>query len=237
VESCFLHNRATMNFPDWVIRDFKSMFSQFSSSVTLNKFIVYSNLSYFEKYKEQSVLILGGGPSTLNLDLDNVEYDYLWSCNHFFLNSNLKSRKIDLVMLMAEVDPHNPALIEYRNHFKPYLGFEVHDRWASYKFDNYEKYFAMHTNFYSRLGVGVRMILFAAALGCKHIKFAGLDGYDSIYKGQHAFQPGKKTLPSSFSEELYQQQYNFFWDYCQHGFSNIVFENLGGGAKLHEKIR
>lgn len=236
MKKCFDHHRAITQFPNWVINDARILFKDFCPSVIATKEIVYSNKEDFKKYKGKKVLILGGGPSTLKINLEKQNYDYLWSCNHFFLSSALQNVKIDLAMLMAEVDPTREELIAYREKYKPYLGFEVHDKWFSNKFDNYDKYFFMHSRFYSRLGVGVRMILFAAALGAKQVSFSGLDGYKPIYDGNHAFQPGKNTLPSSFSEREYAEQYDYFWKYCQETFSETKFINLGEGHDLHKGI-
>ena len=44
--------------------------------------------------------------------------------------------KIDLAMLMGEPDLNSEEFISYRNKFQPYLGFEVHDRWFGYDFDD-----------------------------------------------------------------------------------------------------
>ena len=95
----------------------------------------------------------------------------------------------------------------------------------------------MHTQFYGKLGIGPRMILFAAALGCKEVKFAGLDGFKPIYKGEHAFEPGKKTLPSSFSEDVFEKQYEYFWKYAKDLYKQTAFINLGEGKELHNTVR
>ena len=233
---CYQHHRATEPFPNWVVRDCRLSFKKFVKSVVTSREIVYSDLSHFEEYKNKTVLIIGGGPSTNMLELDEIERDFTWSCNYFFKNEKLADTKIDLAMLMADVDLGDEGLKEYREKFKPFLGFEIHDKWLGYKFDDYENYFCMHPRFYGKLGVGPRMILFASVLGCKEIKFTGFDGYKPIYEGDHAFQPGKKTLPSSFSEELFKKQYEYFWVYVKESFET-VYINLGGGEEFHETGR
>ena len=184
----FDHHRAISPFPNWVIDDSRACFKQICTSLRTKNDIVFSNLEYFDSYEDKEVLVIGGGPSTNTLDLNEVERDFTWSCNHFYLNPKLREAKIDLAMLMGEPDLESKEFLEYREKHEPYLGFEVHDRWFGYKFDSYNKYFMMHTKFYSKLGIGVRMILFAAFLGCKTIKFVGLDGYKPIYDGNHAFE-------------------------------------------------
>jgi len=236
VYNVFHHHRATIPFPEWVIRDCKKSFKKFCTSVRASSDIVFSNLDYFSEYGGKTVLIIGGGPSTNNLDILNVETDYKWSCNHFYLNPKLCEMKIDLAMMMGEPDLSCERFKKYRNDFKPYLGFEVHDRWFSYNFDDYSKYFVMHTKFYSKLGIGARMILFASSIGCREVKFVGLDGYEPIYRGEHSFEPGKKTLPSVFDENLYDKQYEEFWRYAKEAFPNTKYTNLGGGEKFHNPI-
>tara|TARA_Y100001963_G_C6612112_1_gene367544 strand:- start:431 stop:673 length:243 start_codon:yes stop_codon:yes gene_type:complete len=78
------------------------------------------------------------------------------------------------------------------------------------------------------------MILHACHLGCNTVKFVGLDGYPPIYEGNHAHEPGKKLLPSSFTEELYDNQYKYFWQYTKENFPNVEFINLGYGQKFHK---
>ena len=234
MQSCFQHDRATEPFPQWVMRDFRLSFKKFCKSVQANSEIVYSDLDHFKEYEGKSVLIIGGGPSTNRLDYNSTKRDFTWACNHFYLNPRFDSIKVDLAMLMAEPNLESEEFIKYRDKFKPYLGFEVHPRWFEYEFDDYEKYFAMHTSFYARLGICPRMILFACLLGSKTVKFVGLDGYEPIYKGDHAHEPGKKNLPGIFTEELFDKQYDFFWKYTRTLFPDVEFINLGDGNKFHK---
>lgn len=234
--NCFDHHRATDTWPKWVIRDCRLSFSKFLTSIVTNGNIVYSNLDHFSGYRDKTVLLIGGGPSSNDLNYDEIERDFTWSCNHFYLNPVINKMKIDVAMLMGEPDLTSKEFVEYRDKFEPYMGFEVHDKWLDYEFDNYQKYFVMHTRFYAKLGVGVRMLLFAASLGCKNIKFVGLDGYRSVYVGDHAFEPGKKVLPSNFNERSFDNQYQFFWRYTLGLFPNVEFENLGYRNTHHGPI-
>ena len=88
------------------------------------------------------------------------------------------------------------------------------------------------------------MILFASFLGAKEIDFVGFDGPEAIFQGDHAFQPGKTTLPSSYGTlsqqrviENWKRQSDYFWDYTLKLFPNVKYTNLGGGDHYHEKIR
>ena len=100
----------------------------------------------------------------------------------------------------------------------------------------------MHTRFYGRLGAGARMKIFAAHLGFDKIFFTGFDGPEAIFDGDHAFEPGKTTLPGAFQKlrltnvsYFWKQQYDYLWDYIHSLYPNSEFINIGGGAKYHEK--
>jgi len=240
----FDHHRAHGSFTEWAPADCKKLFPSFSDSLYKDNEIVYQDLPEFANYKDSTVLIVGGGPSAREIDFDQHDHDYVWSINHFFKNDKFKNRKIDLAMIMGEPDIASPEFLEYRDTFNPAIGFEIHDRWQNYEFDEYKKYFCMHTRFYGRLGGGARMLAFAAALGCKKAIFTGFDGPEFIFGGDHAFEPGKTTLPSVFQKMLPGQvgmmwkiQYDYFWEYVQDLYPNVKFQNIGGGDRYHEKIR
>lgn len=204
----------------------------------INEKIIFSKASKFEKYKNKHLLIVGGGPSTCELDFSKVDSDFIWSTNHFYLNPVVNKLKIDMAMLMGEPDITSKEFLDYRDKFEPMIGFEIHDKWKGFKFDDYNNYFLMHTDFYSKLGACVRMIIFASFLGVKKISFVGLDGPKYIIKGQHAFEKGKTNLPSEYSPAIYKWHYKLFWDYIRENFRNkekmVEFENLGYGQEYHK---
>tara|TARA_Y100000034_G_C6833601_1_gene376519 strand:- start:335 stop:1093 length:759 start_codon:yes stop_codon:yes gene_type:complete len=241
---CFQHHRATEPFPNWVIRDCRLSFKKFVKSVVTNSKVVYSDLNHFNEYKDKTVLVIGAGPSTNNVNFNEIERDFTWSCNHFYLNSKLREMKIDLAMLMSEPDLESKEFLEYRKKYEPYLGFEIHDRWFEYEFDDYDKYFVMHPKFYGRIGIGARMLIFAAALECKKVKFVGFDGPEYQIKGDHAFEPGKTTLPSVCNGKTHEQiisihkiQYDLLWGYIKDNFPNSELVNIGFESIYHELLK
>lgn len=237
----FDHHRVRGNFQDWATEDSKKYFPTFSNNLVVTPEIVYQDHEEFHNYKNKTLMLIGGGPSANN-DWDNNQYDYLWSINHFFKNEKLRNKKVDLAMIMGEPDIAADEFLEYRNKNQTLVGFEIHDRWPSHKFDEYSKYFCMHTRFYGRLGAGARMKIFAAHLGFKKVLFTGFDGPEAIFEGDHAFEPGKKTLPGIFQNlrltnvsYFWKEQYDYLWDYIHDLYPNTEFINIGGGSKYHEK--
>ena len=214
----------------------------FYKQVFHNKEIIFSNFKHFmTKYRNKNILVIGGGPSTKDLlsgDYNQVfsEYDYLWSCNSFFLNPVLKNVKIDLAMMMLEPNLHSNEFVEYCQKFSPTIGFELHDKWRTDKF-KYDDLFMMQTRFYGILGACQRMIIFACFLNAKKIGFVGLDGLKSIKKGDHSFEENKRTLPSITDESAFQYQSDVFWDYVNEKFVKPEIVNHGFDVSYHKNLK
>ena len=236
----FEHDHAHGEFEDWTQKYCRNFFPEFSDNLYINSEICYQHLEDFDSYKDKTLLLVGGGPSSSLIDFDNISYDYLWSMNQFYLNKKLSNKKIDLVMIMGETKLDE--IRAYRDRYSPKIGFEIHPRWNNYQFDNYTKYFCMHTRFYGKIGIGARMLIFASALGFKNIIFCGLDGPEPILKGDHAFEPGKTTLPSCFvNQDLstivneFKYQYDVLWNYIHQLYPLTKFYNIGNKSIYHEK--
>ena len=237
----FEHHRARGPFKEWAATDCRGFFPRFSDNLVATPEIVYQHHDHFDDYKDKTLMLVGGGPSANN-DWSTQECDYLWSINHFFRNEKLKNIKVDLAMIMCEPDIASEEFLSYRDKHQTYIGFEIHDRWVQHRFDNYDNYFCMHTRFYGRLGAGARMKIFAAHLGFKKVYFTGFDGPEAIFDGEHAFEPGKKTLPGVFQNmnpthvsHFWKQQYDELWEYIHEKYPKTEFINIGGGGKYHEK--
>jgi hypothetical protein len=183
------------------------------------------------------LLIIGGGPSTNEVDFNYEKYDYIWSTNHFFLNKKLRDIKIDMAMMRGEPDVSSPELIKYIDKFDTMIGVELHHRWSKEVLENHDYYFIMHTNLYSKLGACPGMIIFAGLLGARKIDFIGLDGPAYIKRREHAFQPGKSRIPGAYSgkggNQIYKSDCKIFWNYISLHFPNTKFKNLGYGQEFH----
>lgn len=75
--------------------------------------IFYNHTPSLNKYKDSTILVLGGGPSTSKLLEDGQlpSYDYAWSTNFCFLNKNLP--KIDLWSPTKYLFEEMPSLTNY----------------------------------------------------------------------------------------------------------------------------
>tara|TARA_B100000287_G_scaffold216086_2_gene203859 strand:- start:251 stop:1315 length:1065 start_codon:yes stop_codon:yes gene_type:complete len=181
---------------------------------------------FLEKYKNKSVMIVGGGPSADAVNWDNVETDYLWSINKFYLNEKVATKGVDLATIASHIDILNDTeLQEYMKKYNTIVSFELERGHVSAEYEkfleiaNFAKLFPnqttfFHTRYKSQPGVGMRLICYAIMLGCSDVYFVGVDGFTKSGP-LHAFEKDKKN-PGWYKKhgnELQKRQYIIFWDY------------------------
>lgn len=204
--------------------------------------IAYQNFDFLKKYENSKILIIGAGPSS-DLNINEDEYDYIWSCNHFYKNEKINKLKISFVTLGNENNLLDPVLLEYLSNNDTIVCFENKytntQEMAVYKNFFPDKVFWAFTRYHSRIGSIPRLACIAASLGVKEIDFIGMDGYvpKKMRKdfNNSLFEPNKSatgTIEDSVEEEkivqIYKQQYLVFWDYLLHDIGKeIKFKNLG----------
>ena len=207
-------------------------FFPFTNNIKKNTDIVYNYLDEFDKFKDSKILIVGAGPSTNEVKWHNLDYDYIFSLNHFYLNSNLKNRKVDIAIVGGEVDYQSDDFLNYVNEFNPILMFELHSRWENEKkylellYENYPKISCFNTRVYGKIGGAPRLLMFALEMKPKELYFVGLDGgpgvsvkTKSMNKNdiKHSFQPGKSNMAWEITEsnayDIYYGQYEELWNY------------------------
>lgn len=175
----------------------------------------------FKRVKDKTVMIVGGGPSTAQINWEQYHFDCLWSCNHFFLNDKMKDKTVDLWVPSDEVD----LLGDNRLHwylsehdqswccFYPTVKIKPdYVRKAQKKIPNITY---AHLRYRSKIGIMPRLLLLAIFCGAKNIMFVGMDGLPST-KLIHAFQPGKRPKGTSAKKgaiNIFRRQYVQLWDY------------------------
>lgn len=160
----------------------------------------------FEKYKGKNILVLGGGQSTLDTKWENLPYDYLWTCNDFYLEPRVCNQEIDLYVLAYTTPLKEERLINklrgssttvlyetshYRlkqstpgfKDFKNKIGIPIHET---------ELQFFKDTNRPAyKSGAAFRLIQLALSTEAKTIYFAGFDGFNRDFSNIHAFTKHK----------------------------------------------
>lgn len=202
--------------------------------ITKNPEIVLTDsVSLKNQFKNKKILVVGGGPSINRINWEPT-YDSLWTMNKFYMDQRLFSLRFDMVHLQNP-NFQDTNLIMYLKRFRPIILFEPHKRWES-KGGFWEKWeFSLYsvaylTRFYSKLGVGVRLMILGAFLGAAQIDFIGIGDVEDLIRGHHGFEKNKSDFPSGTNikniRRIFKKQYQEFFSYMNEKFPNTILNAL-----------
>jgi len=187
-------------------------------------------------HNQDSVFIVGGGPSTANIDFGRYSSIPKWTMNSFYKNETLRNlENIQLVTFLDDVNLSDPELSRFLQQNMPIVLQEISDHGAK-RIEKVKSFGCpttwMLTRYRSKLGVGARLVVFAILMGIKNIYITGLDGYNFNNSNTHVFEEGKQIpgwmrppkhllgsenqLGNSMEEAgtiIQKQQFVSFWDY------------------------
>lgn len=223
--------------------------SHFGKEIVCNEEIMYLNHKKLLKFKGSKILVVAGGPTAKEVPWNPEDYDYIFSCNHFFLSEKMKNINVDFTVVGGEIDmsSDNEEFHNYMKNHDTILCFE--DRFAkeaSEYFDrmNYryeDRCVYAHTRYRGKPGVGLRLILYACFFGAAEVHFVGVDGMAEDTKEgdlhNHAFQEEKCYSHKSLDYGIYRRHYVVFWDYILNNLKlhkKIKFQNLGEGHERNQ---
>tara|TARA_Y100000310_G_C20639824_1_gene793281 strand:+ start:448 stop:1509 length:1062 start_codon:yes stop_codon:yes gene_type:complete len=202
------------------------------------------------KFVDKKIMIVCGGPSTNEVDWQNLEYDYLWTCNEFYKNEKLKNERVDFATLAPIVDLENEELKSKTRRDGTIISFPliasyIHDNIPldsvikfAYEFPSQSCHW--YTRYSSVIGTGVRMIAMAILCQAKEIYFVGVDGRSKVESDGnllHVFD-GDKPVPNWYNQygDRFQVRQNLiFWDYVSQLKQKYDFNiyNLGEGQEYN----
>lgn len=241
IEACFIEEKN--KFPSNTTRGlhYLARYSSISNEILCGENFFVCNKSYLNKYKNSKILIVGAGPTANERDWKAEDYDYIFSCNHFFLNEKLKNIKVDLCFICDEVDCLSNNFIDYVTKNNTYVGLEDYnvDINKIKKLHNKigDNLFFCLSRFQGKIGVAPKLALFAAFLGASEIHLVGIDGVPPNYKkgelSNHSFQKGK-TWQTSYPYKLILKHYSEFKQFLYNDIGkNCVIKNLGAGHEYN----
>ena len=162
----------------------------------------------FTKYNNKSIIIIGGGTSTLDVNWQNLDYDYVWTCNDFYLEAKVLSQKIDLFALGYTNDLSSDVLRSKLKQDKPLVYYNpifYRGKQNTNEFKEFHSYiendiFEMEVPFNEPThtpngeknpktlsGITFRLINLALLTEAKQIYFVGFDGWNKEFSNMHAF--------------------------------------------------
>ena len=179
------------------------------NKIEYNEEVIFEVPHNLKNNKDKSLLVVCGGPSVNSVQWENLEFDSIWACNHFYKNEKVKNKKLDLAVVHSGVVDifNDKEFINYVNKNNPIISFEieqgnVHDVYeTTEKFCNlnntlgvdiessaeYKNPFTspvetnfFHTRYRGQPGLGLRMVIYGICMGFKDIYVVGLDGRSKV---------------------------------------------------------
>ena len=202
------------------------------------------NLEHFFK---KSILVVGGGTSTLDVNWENTQWDYLWTCNDFYKEQRVLDQKIDLYMLGHQTDITSPILIDKLRQDKPFIFYEpvyYRGKQNTKEFKQFKQ--AIEIPVYSmeipyndtrysvaqKAGATFRLIQLALMSNASYINFVGFDGFNKEFSNIHAFSKHKGLKPTDTRRDWKTGYYDVFveaYKYLAAMPDSNRLQNLGEG--------
>ena len=221
----------------WGIDHVVTKFSNFlGSEMKITDDYILQNIEELQKFKDKTILIVGGGPSSKDIDWQDTEYDYVWSCTKFYLNKDLINVGVDLATIGGNVDLDDKDFNEFLNSHNTICGFECGvspfkepAAMVEFKEKYPDKVFYYHPRYFSKLGSAARLLCLGSFLEAKQVNFVGFDG-NPVGK-KHAFEGEGKIHNEPWRDDrtndLYRRQLVLLWEYLLQ--FDTKFQNLGEG--------
>ena len=209
--------------------------------------VIYQAHPALRRFKNTKLLLVGAGPTTTEVTWDPAEYDYVWSCNHFYLGAPLRYVDVALATLGDEVDisPRNWRLRAYLiEHANLLVGFENTHRPIDAIQDLAQAFpgrvFYAHGRYRGKIGTLPRLLCLAVLLGAREIHVVGMDGMGPATRRgdpqNHAFQKGKPFGLGTLNYDVFRRHFVMLWDYVLDDLGaagRVRFQNLGEGHPLN----
>jgi hypothetical protein len=188
----------------------------------------------------QSILILGGGPSTKEVDRwKDITTDDIMSVSTAYKNPDIRKTKLTHYAISVQTDFTSEEFKEWYsiNNDCQFIIEQNHlwrqpNGFSSMKFKKDPLSIAIKQEF--SLGIVPRMILWAIANQYEDIYFTGLDGYAPDGSGGHAFRTDINKLDPNATLNTYDiyltnflKLYTYLQDIEEN--SSIRLHNLGKG--------
>lgn len=180
------------------------------------------NLEHFHK---KTILVIGGGTSTLDRRWEDTEWDYLWTCNDFYKEPRVLDQKVDLYMLGHQTDITSSILSSKLRQDKPFTFYEpvyYRGKQNTKSFKEFQESigypaFSMdipyNDSVYSvaqKAGATFRLIQLALMTNASYINFIGFDGFNKKFSNIHAFSKHEGLKPTDTRRDWKTGYYDVF---------------------------
>jgi len=189
-----------------------------------------------DKFKDKKILVLGGGTSTIDVKWENLDYDYLWTCNDFFLSDRINQAKVDLITIAYNTDLYDERLHNKLTKDSPVVLVETHhyrEKVNSQELKDFSSKFevyGIHIPLDSIAGAASRLVKLGLMCGAEKVYFAGVDGFNKSFTNKHAFtgHVGLKDTDTRRDYEIYYEGFGKFFNHLLE-LDYHKLQNLGEG--------
>lgn len=165
---------------------------------------------------KSSVLIVGGGPSTLETErYRDLEVDLKISTSTCYLNPFLHTFNLDYHIVSVQTD-FNSSEFKTFHSINPDLKFiiEPNHLWkyppGLSTLESSKRADKINISVDYRIGIAARAIIAFIILGFRDIYFVGFDGYSPAGEAQHAFLKDKSKMDSAATVNTYDKMLENF---------------------------
>lgn len=194
-----------------------------------------------EMVEGKKILLIGGGPTAIDINFNSDDYDLVIPCNHFFTKDRFKGLNVPLAFIGGDEVDSNPDsdLCAYASSSDTVFCFENRSRpveeLRAFKKSFPDKSLFMHTRYRSKIGTMPRILVAMVLLDAAEVHVVGMDGFvkgaKSGEKSKHAFQTDK-IRRGTHNYDLYRRHYVILWDYVLNVLNkDTIFQNLGEGSE------
>ena len=195
----------------------------------------------------KTILIVGGGTSTLDRRWEDTPYDLLWTCNDFYKEEKFVDKKVDMYMFGHTTDLKSKELITKINKDKPTVFFESHHYRGKQLTKEFET-FTLRLNVpvlqaninpgtaqgreCQKSGATFRLIQLALESNASYINYVGFDGFDKEFTNKHAFTKHVGLKDTDTRRDWFSHYYTPFVDahnYFVETNAHQRLQNIGEG--------
>ena len=189
------------------------------------------------KYENKKIIIVGAGPTTNDVNWENLDYDFIFSCNQYYLCDKIKSKQVDFVSIIHRMNFLDESLQDRLDSDNSFIGIEPHHTSQIYNSDKFKKFLGKYkdkcvfydTKLQNKSGVAPRLALFSLCLKPESIYMVGIDGSSEKCKAIHSFEKGLHGFRDKWGYKLTNKSYI---DFSKHIYEiskkmNIKLFNLG----------
>lgn len=196
-----------------------------SSNLAINEEIIYEHTNFSKSVEGKSVFIIGAGPSTSLVNIENIcqQYDQIWVCNDYRKHDKVKNITPDLFYLSNEIYllPETLDFLYENKEITCTMDINVNRNpvmMNKIKKINKDNNFIFSLRSFTSSGVMPRLITLATLLRASKVGFVGLDGYSKEHyeKGvyESSFEGGTKQIANpNFNYRSQCREFILFWDY------------------------